>query len=250
MKTDNEMHRWDCNISLFTRTEPVFPPRYHDFAIQHDDTTTPHVFALSGVPKELVQYFRELASLASEKEQVEKMKYATFDTTRVLELERSIRDFTVDECIPESGPNSEEHVHTWYDYYHGTNAWKYGLLLYIARVLKWDRTGEPCRHEIASLSRLVLDNVRCCRADSGFRKQFLHPVFLAAAESSDSYSRNFVIQYFEEWYQLCGYSMFNDALDLLQEIWKLKDQNNNDPRIWWGDVASKRPADSAQLLLG
>lgn len=249
-ETNLATRRWDCNISLFTRSEPVFPSCYYDFVLSHGNEEAADIFALSGVSKELFKYFRELAQLASEKEQVSKMKYATFDNKRVLELERCIRDFTIEAFKPESAADNEERVHIWYDYYNGINAWKYGLLLYIARVLKWDRTGEPSRHEITLLSRLVLDSVRCCRADSRIRKQLLHPVFLAGAESTDSYSRKFVVEYFEEWYQWIRYAMFEDALDLLREIWEQKDKNNNDSRIWWGSVVGNRPQSASQFLLG
>lgn len=218
--------------------------------LTHDGEGASDIFALSGVPKALFQYLRELCSLASEKEQISKMKYAKFDNKRVLELERCLQNFAVEEYKPESGADSEECIHTWYDYYHGANAWKYGLLLYIARVLKWDRTGEPCRDEIASLSRLVLDSVRCCRAESRVRRQFLHPVFLAGSESSDSYSRKFVVEYFEEWYHGCRYAMFKEALELLREIWEQKDKNKNESRIWWGSIVGNRPLNASEYLLG
>lgn len=242
-------NRWDCNVSLFARTEPVFPPHYHDFVLAHDNKAASDIFALSAVPKELFKYFREIASLASEKEQVSKMKYAKFDTRRVFELEQCIQGFSLEECKADSGPACEKQVHTWYDYYHGANAWKYGLLLYIARVLKWDRASELCRHETASLSRLILDSVRCCRADTSVRKQFLHPMFLAASECSDSYSRKFVVEYFEGWYQLCKYDMFKEALDLLREIWEQRDKEDTDARIWWGSIANKRLPSWSQFLL-
>lgn len=236
-------------MSLVTRTEPVFPSRYHDFVVTYDEEHASDIFALSGVAKELFQHFRELALLATEKEQVSRMTYATFDTERVLKIEQCIRDFTVEECKPGIGADSEDRLHEWYDYYHGSNVWRYGLMLYIARVLKWDRTGEPNRHEITSLARLVLDSVRCCRDDSKMRKQFLYPVFLAGAECSDSYSRKFVVRYFEELHQWSKYAMFKEALDLLRETWQQRDNNNNDWRVWWGSVISTKSPNASQLLL-
>lgn len=140
-------------------------------------------------------------------------------------------------------------LHEWYDYYHGTNLWRYGLMLYMARVLKWDSIGEPNGHEIAFLSRLVLDSVRCCREDSKMRKQFLYLVIFAGMECSDSYSRKFVVRFFEELRQWCKYAMFKEALDLLREMWQQRDNNKTDWRVCWGSVLGTKSPHACQLLL-
>lgn len=200
---------------------------------------------------EIIKHIRELASLAGEKEQISKMRYAKFDTTRVLELERYIQDF-VPRPNEQEDTQSEEEVHAWHDYYYGANAWKYGLLLYITRVLKWDRCTDPPISVIASLSRKTIDSVRCCRPTFMMQKQLLLPVFLAGGELTDPHARKFVIEYFEGWYQWCKYGMFKEAPELLQEIWLQKDCKKGSMQadwIWWGSVIEQRSPGTHQLLL-
>lgn len=209
---------------------------------------------LCGVPKELFQYFRELIQLASEKEQISQMKYAKFDTTRVYELEQAIQEYTAAVFRPQDSiddtTDGDEMIHTWHDYCNASNAWKYALLLYLARVLKWDRTGASRLPEATSLSRLILDSVRSCRPESSLRKQLLFPLFLAGSESMDSYSRKFVKEYCEEWYRNSRYTMFMEALELLQDIWAHKDVKKDDYSIWWGGVIGNRQLHGSGILLG
>ena len=185
--------------------------------------------------------------MASEKEQVSKMKHARFDTKRAYELEQSIREYTVGEL---DTMDSDEMIHSWHDYYHASNAWKYALLLYIARVLKWDRTSNARLPEVTSLSRLLLDSVRSCRSVAALPKQLLFPVFLAGSESMDLYSRNFVKEYCEEWYRNCRYTMFVETLELLQEIWTQKDMRRNDFSVWWGSIIGKNQPRGSGFLFG
>jgi hypothetical protein len=220
----------------------------------HDDPSW-DIHVLSGVPRDLFQYFRELALLASEREQISRMRYAKFDTTRVLELEQAVQAYTIPEYIPhgmlDETTDNDETIHSWHDYCSASNAWKYALLLYLARVLKWDRTSCARLPEATSLSRLVLDGIRSCRPSSSLRKQLLFPLFLAGSEAVDSYTRKFVQDYCKEWYQNCRYAMFIEALDLLQEIWAEKDRDKNNHAVWWGGVIeTKQQLGGSAILFG
>ena len=182
------------------------------------------------------------------------MKYAKFDTTRVHELEQVIQEYTVGELGPhgmtDDTTENEEKIHNWHDYRNACNAWKYAILLYLARVLKWDRVGRSRLPEATSLSRLILDSVRSCRPVSSLRKQLLFPLFLAGSESMDPYSRRFVKDYCEEWYRNSRYTMFMEALILLQDIWAQKDMKEDDYGVWWGGVIGNKPPLGSGFLFG
>lgn len=239
------VYRWDCITALLSRSDPVFPASYFAVALFYNDDPSWDIHVLCGVPKELFQYFRELIQLASEREQIAKMKYARFDTKRVYELEEAIREYTVAEFSPD---DDEEAIHSWHDYRHASNAWKAALLLYLSRVLKWDRTSTRLP-EATSLSRLLLDSVRSCRPVSSLQKQLLFPLFLAGSEATDAYSRKFVKEYCESWYRNCRYTMFEEALGLLQEIWDQKDLRG-DEGVWWGGVMGGKQPQGSGFLFG
>lgn len=146
----------------------------------YDDAATWSIFTLSGVPRDLFKYCRELAQLARERGQIVGLKYARFDLDRVLETERSIRTYAVGPAEYPGSANSSELVQHWHDICNAGNTWKYALLLYISRVFHWDRTDDGRLPEVTSLSMLVLDSARCCRTDSPLQKQLLFPVFWQA----------------------------------------------------------------------
>lgn len=202
------------------------------------------------MPKELFQHIKELAELAGEREQISRLKHAIFDTTRAVELETSIGEYSIGSPGDQVSTGSEDTIQSWHDYYHTSNAWKYALLLYICRVLKWDRFSSAIALEVGSLSRLTLDSVRCCRPDSPLQKQLLLPVFLAGSEAVDSYSRSFVDDYCERWYSKCRYSMFREASALLHDIWARRDRETNQFAVWWGSVMDDKQADGRGFLFG
>lgn len=242
-------YRWDCSISLISRSQSVFPTSYYDFVLSCDDSSW-NIFTISGVPRQLFQYFRELLQLASEKEQISGLKYATFDMNRVNELERYIQEYSEDGFNICDAYADEETVQNWYDYHHASNTWKYALPLYICRIFKWDRISSTPMAEILSLSRLLLDSARCCRSESNLQKQFLIPMFLAGSEATRAYSQRFVKDYCEGWYRKSRYSMFTEAADLLQQIWAQKDAQNNDFRIWGGSLIGTRQPNVSEFLFG
>ncbi|KAL6879365.1 fungal-specific transcription factor domain-containing protein [Trichoderma novae-zelandiae] len=240
---------WDCSISLLSRSHPVFPSSYYDFVLSCDDPTW-NIFIISGVPRQLFQYLRELLQLACEKEQISGLRYATFDMSRVRELERYIQEYSDDGCEMYGACADEETVQNAYDYHHASNTWKYALLLYICRVFKWDRTRDAPMAQVSSLSRQVLDSARCCRPESNLQKQFLIPIFLAGAEATGAYSRKFAKDYCEGWYRRSRYCMFTEAVDVLEEIWSQRDAQNNAFSIWWGSLIEPRKPNASEFLFG
>ncbi|KAK5065227.1 hypothetical protein LTR84_001065 [Exophiala bonariae] len=225
---------WDCSVALVARSEPVFPSQYYDAILAHDDSATWSIFTLSGVPRELFKYTRELASMAAEKEQTVGLKYVKFDLSRVTEISHCIRAYSVGRTEYPGAADNDELVQHWHDICNAGNAWKYALLLYVSRVFNWNRTTDSHLAEVTSFSRLVLDSVRCCRADSPLQKQLLFPVFLAGSECVDRYGQDFVTLFCEEWYRKCRYTMFREALVLLRQIWARREQEINPFGIWWG----------------
>ncbi|PTB61745.1 hypothetical protein BBK36DRAFT_1131105 [Trichoderma citrinoviride] len=240
---------WDCSISLISRSQPVFPPSYYDFVLSCDDGSW-NIFTISGVPRQLFQYFRELLQLAYEKEQISALRYATFDMSRVRDLERYIQEYSDDGCEMYGACADEETVQAAHDHYYASNTWKYALLLYICRVFKWDRSSDAPMAQVLSLSRQLLDSARCCRPESSLQKQFLIPIFLAGAEATGAYSRNFARDYCEGWYRKSRYNMFMEAADLLEEIWTQKDAQNNAFSIWWGSLIDPRKPNGSEFLFG
>lgn len=235
---------------MVARSEPVFPLSYYDSILAYDDDATWSIFTLSGVPRDLFKYCRELAQLASEREQIVGLRYARFDTDRVQEIDRSIRAYAVGPSEYPGVADSPELVQHWHDICNAGNAWKYALLLYISRVFSWDRTSDSRLPEVTSLSRLVLDSVRCCRSDSPLQKQLLFPVFLAGSECVDAYGQEFVKMYCEEWYRKCRYAMFREALIVLQQIWARRDQEIDRFGVWWGNFVGNRQTDLPEFLFG
>lgn len=240
---------WDCSISLISRSQPVFPSSYYDFVLSCDDSSW-SIFTISGVPRQLFQYFRELLQLAYEKEQISSLRYATFDMSRVRELEQYIQEYSDEGCEMYGACADEETVQSAYDYYHASNTWKYALLLYICRVFNWDRTSSASMAQISSLSRQLLDSARCCRPESSLQKQFLIPIFLAGAEATGAYSRNFARDYCEGWYRKSRYNMFIEAAHLMEEIWRQKDAHDGASGIWWGSLIEPRRPNASEFLFG
>lgn len=236
---------WDCTFALLSRSECIFSSQYYDFIVRCEVEDGWNMFSISGVPKELFHYLVEIVQLAHEKEQISKMRYAIFDTRRVFELEEKIAAYSQDNLPPDDTINDDEAIQHWHDCRHGVEAWKYALLLYISRVLKWTRTEDEEPPTVFSLARLTLDSVRSCRSTSMVQKQLLLPVFLAGAESKDAYARRFALDYCDEWSWKCRFHMFQDAATLLKEVWDAQDRQGDASTVWWGSVMEEEQRKAA-----
>ncbi|KAJ9150235.1 Fungal specific transcription factor domain-containing protein [Pleurostoma richardsiae] len=149
---------WDCTLALLSRSACVFPAPYYEFIVACDAHDGWNMFSLSGVPRDLFCYLVEIVQLACEKEQTSRMKWASFNMDKVLEVEESILDYYLKDPSPSATDDDEETIQDWHDRRSGVDAWKHALLLYISRVFKWDRKTNTRPTGLLSLSRLTLDS--------------------------------------------------------------------------------------------
>lgn len=188
----------------------------------------------------------KLAKLAMQNEKAEEMEWLTFDTSGVDEVEEALQECAASPPIYDE-TEDEEALEAAQDRYHCEEAWRIGLLLYIARVFRWKRTG-PVPGKIRYLARVILDHARSIRRSSHTQKQLLLPVFLAAAEMQSQDYRDFVRDYCKWWVKACGFMMFADVSSYLEDIWKEID-NPNVPHVWWATIIDQRKKESQQLRL-
>ncbi|OKL56438.1 hypothetical protein UA08_08160 [Talaromyces atroroseus] len=194
-------------------------------------------FDLVGCPRELIVPLMQLANLAEENEKALSMRWTRFDLTLVDEIQNSITNWKnsnpdIDEDL------SEEAMHQQRDRWHCTEAWRYGLLIYITRVFRWNReTSVP--KKLATYARFILEHVQCCRRTSIVQKQAFLPLFFAGCETKDGFSRQSIRDYCQYWDIASGYNLFSSAASLLEEVWMGQDGLHGD-RAWWGSVIDKR----------
>jgi hypothetical protein len=190
-------------------------------------------FDLNGLPKAFFGFLYELTQLAVEYEKTLTMRWVRFDLTRVLEIEQEVLTWKQEKAsLPTDIENPELFQHEL-DKYHEVEAWRHAILLYTSRVFKWDRSSSSPL-TLTCLSRIILDHVRSCRRTTTVQKQLLLPVFLAACESMDTYSRTYAIEYCSWWAEKSQYLMFGDAKSLLEEFWSSRDEATNQTEEWWG----------------
>lgn len=188
----------------------------------------------------------KLAKLAMQNEKAEELEWLTFDTSGVDEVEEALQECS---AIPPLHDETEdqETLERAKDRYHCEEAWRTGLLLYIARVFRWKRT-DPAPGKIRYLARVVLDHARSIRRSSATQKQLLLPVFLAAAEMQSEDYRDFARDYCKWWTKSCGFKMFTDVSCYLEDIWEELD-NPTEPHIWWATIIDRRKRESQQPRL-
>ncbi|KAL2831396.1 fungal-specific transcription factor domain-containing protein [Aspergillus cavernicola] len=246
---------WDATLALVSRQGTILSNSYLDHLVRCERADQWSFYDLTGCPGDLVVHLFQLAELSKQNEIATSMTWLTFDPTQMKQIERQIRhwnsaafaspclsdykdptDLDLNE-VDESG-DEEEAMHAQQDRYHCAEAWRYALLIYIERVLKWDR-GSPRSKALTRLVRTMLNHVRCCRRTSQTQKQLLLPMFLAGSETRDGDMRDFVITY-----------------SLLKEVWAEDDSSDSGQRQWWGTVVDRRTGPEvpgqipAQFLLG
>jgi hypothetical protein len=187
----------------------------------------------------------KLAKLAMQNEKAGGMEWLVFDTAGVDQVEEALREWpsnppTYDET------EEEEALGEAQDRYHCVEAWRIALLLYIAQVFRWKRTG-PVPGTVRYLSRVILNHARSIRRSSMIQKQLLLPVFLAAAEMQSD-CREFARDYCKWWTKSCGFKMFTGVSSYLEDIWIGQD-NPTAPGIWWATIIDRRRKDSQQPRL-
>jgi len=185
----------------------------------------------------------KLAKLAMQNEKAEEMEWLAFDASAVDEVEEVIKECSSSPPIYDDAAD-EEAIEIAQDRYHCDEAWKNGLMLYIARVFRWKRTG-PVPGKVRYMARIILDHARSIRRSSTIQKQLLLPVFLAAAEIQSEDYRDFARDYCKWWTISCGFKMFADVSSYLEDIWKEQD-NSGRPGTWWATIIDLRKKDSQQ----
>jgi hypothetical protein len=216
---------------------------YLEAIIRHGRDDGWDYFKLTGCREDYIIAMIKLAKLAMQNEKAEEMEWLVFDATGVDQVEKILR-----ECpnIPPTYAEAEdeEALEEAQDRYHCEEGWRTGLLLYIARVFRWERTG-PVPGTVRYLSRVILDHARSIRRTSTIQKQLLLPVFLAAAETQSEDYREFAREYCKWWTKACGFKMFADVSLYLDDIWK----EQVTPGVWWATIIDRRRADSQQPRL-
>ena len=215
-------------------------------------------YSVSGCPEPLFLQMIRLGSYAREFEVVSNMTCVRFDMEPVLQVERKIRGWSdpryespyISELSATEDCENGETMHYKEDIHHCAEAWRYGLLIYINRVFKWERS-QPAPRTMEFLARRTLNHVSSCRYTSMVQKQLLLPVFLAGCETTDEHLRQVARDYCIWWNERSRYAMFLTTHALLEEVW-----SNDDPKSWWGSIIDQKSrshigmGDGRQYLFG
>ncbi|KAH7121534.1 fungal-specific transcription factor domain-containing protein [Dactylonectria macrodidyma] len=252
---------WDVTLALTSRQGCVFSESTIISLFNHDADSNETFYSVSGCPEVLFRHIIRLGSYAREYELVANMTCAKFDMGPVLELESKIRewkdpeysdfdDHNVSDSSAAQGCDPEDVAHYKEDLHHCAEAWRYSLLIYIARVFKWQRD-QPAPPVLGFLARKTLNHVSSCRYTSMLQKQLLLPVFLAGCETADEHLRQVASTYCSWWNERTRYDMFLTANALLEEVW-----SNASLNAWWGSIMDQKSrssvgsGDARQYLFG
>ncbi|OJJ01287.1 hypothetical protein ASPVEDRAFT_82811 [Aspergillus versicolor CBS 583.65] len=259
---------WDATLALISRKGPTMDRAYLEFLVRWEQQDEWSFFDLTGCPRELFVHLFDLAGLAHQFEISLSMKWLSFSTVPIVEIESRLvqwknddRDvaFAGDGADQEedeeyrpgiSRVETEEQLHAQQDRFHCAETWRCALLLYLERVFKGDRGRDSRAHTrrhlaLNRLARKIINHSQCCRRTSQTQKQLLLPIFLAGCETADAEMREFVKGYCTYWGERSRYNMFNSASVLLEEIWSTQQ--------WWGaviDSKSRSSSTEAELLFG
>ncbi|KAJ4248787.1 hypothetical protein NW762_012625 [Fusarium torreyae] len=252
---------WDVTLALTSRQGCVLSESTIISLFNHDKTSDETFYSVSGCPEALFRHMIRLGSYAREFELISNMTCAKFDMEHVLGVEKEIREWTdpeygdlpdqlVSDTSASQGCDIGDVAHYKEDLHHCAEAWRYGLLIYIGRVFKWQRD-QPAPSILGFLARKALNHVASCRYSSMLQKQLLLPVFLAGCETTDEHLRQAARTYCSWWNERTRYDMFLTANALLEEVWADDSANS-----WWGSVIDQKSrsnvnsGDSRQYLFG
>ncbi|UPK98735.1 hypothetical protein LCI18_009670 [Fusarium solani-melongenae] len=252
---------WDVTLALTSRQGCVLSESTIISLFNHDKSSNETFYSVSGCPEALFRHMIRLGSYAREFELVTNMTCVKFDMGPVLGVEKEIREWTdpeygdlpdqiVADTPPSEGCDIGEVAHYKEDLHHCAEAWRYGLLIYICRVFKWQRD-QPAPPILGFLARKTLNHVTSCRYSSMLQKQLLLPVFLAGCETKDEHLRQVARTYCSWWNERTRYDMFLTANALLEEVWSNETLNS-----WWGSIIDQKSrsnvgtGDARQYLFG
>ncbi|KAE9367713.1 hypothetical protein N431DRAFT_416495 [Stipitochalara longipes BDJ] len=228
---------WDATIALLSRQGCLLPYSYFEAVLALEDERYWSFFDLLGCPREFVVPLMQLASLAEENEKASSMRWTRFDLTLVDEIQASIISWE-NPGLDFDDDVSEEQMQQQRDRWNCTEAWRYGLLIYITRVFRWDRKSSP-PSKLALYARLILEHVHSCRRTAIIQKQAFLPLFFASCETKDQFSRQSVQDYCQYWGGVCGYDLFRSAAALLEDVWREQDGLGGG-QTWWGSVVDEK----------
>ncbi|PWY66039.1 hypothetical protein BO94DRAFT_579770 [Aspergillus sclerotioniger CBS 115572] len=227
---------WDAITSLVNREDCIFPYAYFEAAVSNQNDQEWDYFSLCGCPPSLVEIVMQLARLGAEKRKASSLRYVNFDTTVILELERSLESWHY--VSPEAAFQDEESLQQDLDSMHCSEAWRNGLLLYIHRMFQWE-PGSSIPMHILCRARVVMDHVVACRDEGMMSRQALLPLFFAGCELRDLSSRRRILQLCSDWNERTRYYMFGTTIPLLKEVWAEQEAKGFE-NVWWGQIVDRQ----------
>ncbi|GLA46856.1 hypothetical protein AnigIFM63604_011457 [Aspergillus niger] len=228
---------WDAITSLLSRENCVFPYAYVEAILSNPDNRKWNFFDLCGCPHSVVTLLMQVVRLSAEKRQSSSMRYVTFDTTMVAQIEQALESWHhISPAALAFG--SEEDIQKDQDCMHCSEAWRHGLLLYIYRVFRW-KPGSPIPTHVVRWARVVVDHVVACRDESMVARQALLPLFFAGCEQRDRSIRQKIVQFCSVWNDRTRYQMFGSTIPLLEEVWAEQEAKGFE-NVWWGHVVDRK----------
>ncbi|GLA44380.1 hypothetical protein AnigIFM63309_003142 [Aspergillus niger] len=228
---------WDAITSLLSRENCVFPYAYVEAILSNPDDRKWNFFDLCGCPHSVVTLLMQVVRLSAEKRQSSSMRYVTFDTTTVAQIEQALESWHhISPAALAFG--SEEDIQKDQDCMHCSEAWRHGLLLYIYRVFRW-KPGSPIPTHVVRWARVVVDHVVACRDESMVARQALLPLFFAGCEQRDRSIRQKIVQFCSVWNDRTRYQMFGSTIPLLEEVWAEQEAKGFE-NVWWGHVVDRK----------
>jgi hypothetical protein len=200
-------------------------------------------FGLCGCPVDLVKLVMRLARLNAEKKRSLSMKHVVFDDSAVAKLENELEAWY--HVPPSAAYVDEESMHLDRDNMHCAEAWRSGMLLYLYRVFRWERSTSFSMRALVC-ARTVADHIFACRDNSMIARQALLPLFFAGCELQDVSIRKRILQLCRLWNDRTRYYMFGTTIPLLRDVWAEQEKGDKDA-VWWGHVVDnwhRGPIDS------
>ncbi|KAJ5238223.1 hypothetical protein N7489_008314, partial [Penicillium chrysogenum] len=228
---------WDAITSLLSREDCVFPYAYVEEVLSNPDDRKWNFFELCGCPHSVVTLVMQVARLSAEKRQSSSMRYVTFDATVIAQIEQALESWH--HITPAAlAFGSEEDIQQDQDCMHCSEAWRYGLLLYIYRVFRWE-PGSPIPMQVVRWARIIVDHVVACRDEKMVSRQALLPLFFAGCEQRDLSVRQKIVQFCSVWNDRTRYQMFGCTIPLLEEVWAEQEAKGFE-NVWWGHVVDRQ----------
>jgi len=238
-------------VCLISRKPMIFPIKYLKPTLCNTAADGWSMFDLHGIPETLFAAMVKITLL-----------HGNPDISQRRSLLREIYDMVQGWINTEEAFGTDHTVHAIdkSDRYHLAETWRCGILLYLSRAFPSYSPASRIANTV-SLANSTLSHITCINGETTIRKQIFLPLFLAGSEVDFSVSRDFCREYcrffsgsrgYKDLENSCGYGMFANAAELLEEIWAERDVVGNGP--WWGDIVDRNTKDfnglESQFLFG